>query len=403
MQQTNGYFCEIEYLFRMVGAAVNENAPPSPPENINFHAFCRIAKDNAFSQVVYPCIEALRAGGCVPGAAFDALRKEYQVALAQDLNQQYELEKLLSFCEEQEILCIPLKGSVFKRIYPQSVMRYMGDIDVWVEIRALARVEEYLKAEGFVLNAKSGVHDEYSKPPYVALELHKKLVPEENRAASLFNNDMVNRAVAFCGNRYVRTLALEDRYIYLIDHTAKHFYGSGITPRMLLDFYMFYKKYGACFDWDALSAKLSPLHYETFERRLRTLAQDWFSPEGAGVKKDDLSIYILQNGSFGRNRNFYVSRAVRESAEEEPPSKTKYVLRRLFPSFQMLRGKFPVLENKPYLAPLMVFPWWATWFDTLFIKKNLDYKTLKHVKDIDRESTGSLRKLYEEMKLDYRR
>ncbi len=51
----------------------------------------------------------------------------------------------------------------------------------------------------------------------------------------------------------------------------------------------------------------------------------------------------------------------------------------------------------------MFFPWWATWFDTLFIKKKLDYKTLKHVNDIDRESTDNLRTLYEEMELDYRR
>lgn len=69
----------------------------------------------------------------------------------------------------------------------------------------------------------------------------------------------------------------------------------------------------------------------------------------------------------------------------------------------MLRGKFPILEKRPYLTPLMFFPWWATWFDTLFIKKKLDYKTLKHVNDIDRESTDNLRTLYEEMELDYRR
>lgn len=403
MQPTNDFFCEIEYLLRLVSAAVNGKAPPAPPEKLDFQSLCRIAADSAFAQVVYPCVEALRVGACFPAEALDKLKKGYQMALAQDLNQQYELEKLLSFCEEQKILCIPLKGSVLKQLYPQSVMRYMGDIDVWVEEKGFARAADYLQAENFVLENKSAVHDEYSKPPYVALELHKKLVSEENRAASFFNLEMINRAVPYSACRFVKTLAVEDQYIYLVDHTAKHFYGSGITPRMLVDFYLFYKRFAGIIDWDSLSVRLSALHYETFERRLRTLAQDWFSPEGAGIKKDAFSLYVLQNGSFGLNKNFYISRAVRESGEDAPPSKIKYILRRLFPSYKMLRGKFPVLEKKPYLTPLMFFPWWATWFDTLFIKKKLDYKTLKHVNDIDRESTNNLRALYEEMELDYRR
>ncbi len=403
MQQPNDFFCEMEYLLRLVGSAVNGKAPPAPPKGIDFHAFCRIAEENAFTQVVYPGVEAFRKENCFPAAALDALKKGYQLALAQDLNQQYELEKLLAFCEEREILCIPVKGSVFKQLYPQSVMRYMGDIDIWVEEKGFARVEGYLKAENFGLEDKSGVHDEYIKPPYVALELHKKLVSEENRAASFFNLDMTGRAKPYSGYRFVKMLTAEDQYIYLIDHTAKHFYGSGITPRMILDFYMFYKKFAEEIDWEALSEKLVPLHYKTFERRLRALAQEWFSPEGAGVRKDAFSLYVLQNGCFGRNKNLYVSRAVRESKEDAPPSKFKYVLRRLFPSFKMLRGKFPILEKRPYLTPLMFFPWWATWFDTLFIKKKLDYKTLKHVNDIDRESTDNLRTLYEEMELDYRR
>lgn len=403
MQQTNDFFCEIEYLLRLVGSVVNEKELPAPPESIHFRAFCQIAGDNAFTQVIYPSVETFRNQNCFPAAALDTLKKGYQIALAQDLNQQYELEKLLSFCEEQEIFCVPLKGSVLKRLYPQSAMRYMGDIDVWVEEKGFARVADYLKAENFVLEDKSGLHDEYSKPPYVALELHKKLVPEENRAASFFNRDMISRAESYSDYRFVKTLTLEDQYVYLIDHTAKHFYGSGITPRMLLDFYLFHKRFAGTINWDSLSVRLSLLHYETFERRLRTLAQDWFSPEGAGIKKDAFSLYVLQNGSFGQNKNFYISRAVRESGEDAPPSKIKYILRRLFPSYKMLRGKFPVLEKKPYFTPLMFFPWWATWFDTLFIKKKLDYKTLKHVNDIDRESTDSMRALYEEMELEYRK
>lgn len=395
---------EYGCLLDWVRAAVNGEEPPEIPDGIDFSLLFALAKDNSFAQAVYPCVLALKQRGELPEEILKKFAAQYQIALAQDLNQQFELQKLLDFCEEQKIECIPLKGGVLKGIYPESYMRYMGDIDLWAHRDGFERLSEFLSVDGYRLKEKSGIHDEYEKPPYIALELHRDLVLSDNRAAGFFNEEMVGRAVPYGEYRFVKTLTPEDQYLYLIDHTVKHFYETGVTARMVLDFYIVNRVCRKSFDKQKLARRLDVLHYTAFESRLRALSYDWFSPDGSGFSPDDpFSLYIAGNGSFGRNQNRYVSRAVRESAEHTTPSKFKYVLRRLFPSGQMLRKKFPVLEKKPFLSPLMVFPWWVTWFDTLFIKKNLDYKTLKHVNDIKGESTQSMRALYEEMDLDYRK
>lgn len=397
-------FKEYSCLLKWVRAAIGLEEPPRIPDGVDFQLLFALAKDNSFAQAVYPSVMALKRRGELPEDIFKMFVMEYQVALAQDLNQQFELQTLLDFCEEQKIGCIPLKGGVLKTLYPESYMRYMGDIDLWAHKDGFQRLSEFLSAGGYQLKEKSGIHDEYSKPPYIALELHRDLVLSDNRAAAFFNEEMVGRAEPYGQYRFVKTLTPEDQYIYLVDHTAKHFYESGVTARMVLDFYILNRAYRKSFDEEKLSSRLAALHYTTFESRLRALSYDWFAPGGAGLSHDDpFSLYILRNGSFGRNKNLYISRAVRESQAHKPPSQFKYVLRRLFPNGQMLRKRFPVLETKPYLLPLMVFPWWVTWFDTLFIKKNLDYKTLKHVNDIKGESTQSMRALYEEMDLDYRK
>ncbi len=49
----------------------------------------------------------------------------------------------------------------------------------------------------------------------------------------------------------------------------------------------------------------------------------------------------------------------------------------------------------------MVFLWWVTWFDTLFVKKKLDYKR-KNMLRHEQGKTGNLT-LYEEIKLGFRR
>lgn len=395
---------EYRCLLSWVKASVNGEEPPKSPGAVDFSLLFALAKDNSFAQAVYPCIKALKGRGELPEPVFQKFVAEYQVALAQDLNQQFELQTLLAFCEEQKIECIPLKGGVLKNLYSESYMRYMGDIDLWVQKDGFEKLSDFLCADGYRLKEKSGIHDEYIKPPYIALELHRDLVLSDNKAAAFFNEEMVGRAEPYKDYRFVKTLTPEDQYVYLIDHTAKHFYESGITARMVLDFYIFNRAYRKTLNEKKLSQMLTALRYTVFERRLRALSYDWFAPGGSGLSKDDrLSLYIVQNGSFGRSKNLYVSRSVRESKDDQPPSKLKYVLRRLFPNKQMLQKKFPALKKKPWLFPLMVFPWWVTWFDTLFIKKNLDYKTLKHVNDIKGESAQSMRSLYEEMDLDYRK
>lgn len=392
-------FLHYKYMLSLVGSVVNEANVQPPPQGICWDILYKVARENCFSAMLYP---VLKDNPKLPQPVLNDFLRDYQLYVAKDLTQQFELQKMLDFCEREAIANLPLKGCVLKRLYPQPYMRFMGDIDLWTDASGVKKLRDFLVQCGYTLVSRTGIHDEYEKPPHMAVEVHKKLVIDENRAASFFNVEIPQRLIRTDGRKYSYAMMPQDFYLHLLDHTAKHFYGTGITPRMILDFYMLEKKQAVPHDGQ-LEVLLKRLHFQTFAQRLTMLAHDWFSPDGAGLAKDPFSLYVIQNGSFGRRRNAYVAKTARETKEEKPPSKAGYVLRRLFPSYTMLKGKFPVLEKAPALTPFMYFPWWATWFDTLFIHRRLDYRSLKYINDISGESTKQMRALYKEMELDYRR
>ena len=397
-EKTN-LFLHYKYMLSLVGSVVNEAKIQPPPQEINWNILYKVARQNCFSAMLYPL---LKENLQLPQPVLNAFLRDYQLYVAKDLTQQFELQKILDFCEQEAVLNLPLKGCVLKRFYPQPYMRFMGDIDLWTDTSGVKKLRDFLVQCGYTLVSRTGIHDEYEKPPHMAVEIHKKLVIDENRAASFFNVEIPQRLTRPHRRKYSCAMAPKDFYLHLLDHTEKHFYGTGITPRMILDFYMLDKMQGIPHG-EELEVSLKRLHFQTFAQRLTMLAHDWFSPEGAGLAKDYFSLYIIQNGSFGRRRNAYFAKTARETKEEKPPSKVGYVLRRLFPTYTMLKGKFPVLEKAPVLTPFMYLPWWATWFDTLFIHRRLDYRSLKYINDISGESTEQMRALYKEMELDYRR
>lgn len=225
-------------MLSLVGSVVNEANVQPPPQGICWDILYKVARENCFSAMLYP---VLKDNPKLPQPVLNDFLRDYQLYVAKDLTQQFELQKMLDFCEREAIANLPLKGCVLKRLYPQSYMRFMGDIDLWTDASGVKKLRDFLVQSGYNPVSRTGIHDEYEKPPHMAVEVHKKLVIDENRAASFFNVEIPQRLIRTDGRKYSYAMMPQDFYLHLLDHTAKHFYGTGITPRMILDFYMLEK------------------------------------------------------------------------------------------------------------------------------------------------------------------
>ena len=110
------------------------------------------------------------------------------------------------------------------------------------------------------------------------MEIHTNLYPDRSW------NDVDYRAYfadAFektvqderCG---MRTLDPALHFLFLVQHLAKHFMGSGAGVRLFLDFDVFLRAYGDRMDWRQVRKELAELSLLTFAENVLQLCRFWF-------------------------------------------------------------------------------------------------------------------------------
>ena len=98
----------------------------------------------------------------------------------------------------------------------------------------------YEDGEGVGLEAS---HDVYIKPPYMEVEVHRRLLPttEENH---WHTDDIWDRLVKDEDNPHLMHMTPEDFYLFHLLHFEKHYSMGGSGIRSIIDQYYLMKNYG---------------------------------------------------------------------------------------------------------------------------------------------------------------
>lgn len=390
------------YMLALVKAAVNGSAPPQPPAGTDWAEIYRIASVTSFACPVFYAVSAL-PGNLVPRHIFEKFYVDFQKSVARDAERAKLLNLLSDFCEEEQIDILPLKGSFLREFYPQTDMRYMMDIDVLVREEGLEKVGAFLVRRGFVLRSPGSVHDEYfCKRTGVIVEVHKKLIAEGKTNYPFFEH-VWERAVLRKGRKHSYRMDYAEFYVYMAEHSVHHFFHGGITARMILDFYVFEQKLLPQADKARLACFLKETGLVKFTKKMNELAHDWFSPYGKGLQNEPLSRYIMLNGREGSIRNLVITNAAIITKNGEKPSKSKYVFQRVFPSAKLMSERFPVLNKKPGLAPVMIFPWWWHKLRVNLLHRGKKFKTIPYVKTLgcEQHQVDVTKKMIEELQIEH--
>lgn len=390
------------YMLALVGAAVNETAPPPPPAGTDWAEIYRIAAGTTFACPLFYAVSAL-PGDVLPRHIFEKLYVDFRKSVARDAERTKLLNLLSDFCEEEQIDILPLKGSFLRAYYPQTDMRFMIDIDILVRENDIPVIDAFLVRRGFVLRSPGSVHDEYfCKRTGVIVEVHKRLIAQ-GRTNYPFFERVWERAVLQDGYRYSYRMDYSDFYVYMAEHSVHHFFHGGITARMILDFYVFEQKLLPQTDKAQLIHSLEETGLTKFARKMSALAHDWFSPDGKGLQNEPLSRYIVLNGKMGSVRNLVITNAAIITQSGEKPSKFKYIFQRIFPSAKLMADHFPVLNKNPGLAPVMILPWWWHKLKGNLFQKGKKFKTIPYVKTLDNEQQqiDVAKKMMEDLQIDH--
>ncbi len=267
-------------------------------------------------------------------------------------NQLMEIDRICKAFDENGIEYLKLKGSIIKRLYPQHEMRVMSDADILIRENQMDKLEKLLPTLGCTFECASD-HEWIWKSDIISLELHKRIVASYQKDFYAFFNNGWKLAKKKNENSCEYVMSLEDEFLYLFTHLAKHYRDAGIGIKHLTDIYLFLNAYPDL-DTEYIHTSLDKMHLLEFYKNIKKTLDVWFN----GAECDEISKFItakiFDDGVYGTLVNSLKSDALKFSkGTDEKGAKRKKRLYMIFLPYNKMCVVFPVLRKAPILLPFL--------------------------------------------------
>lgn len=316
----------------------------------------------------------------------EKIKFDYNMQIAKDTNQTFELDNLIDNFEKHNIKVVLLKGIIIKNIYPENYMRQMCDMDIYVDENNFKKASKIMINLGYKEFFDYEKHLGYKKEPFVYVEMHKKLVTDRDVGHEYLNN-IWPLCVKYKNYQNIYELSLEDAYFFAIVHLIIHFKFTGISIKDVLDIYLYNEKYKNKLDYNKIEQKLKEFSILEFEKNIKNIAYKWFDST-IEEEFDDIEKFILKGYNIKNQVNYSVGKN---------GSKIKYLINLFFPEYKIMQEKYPILKKAPILLPTT---WIARIFKDIFskettVKTRLD--TIKLIQDTNQEDVENIHKIYKKL------
>ncbi|MBO5747362.1 MAG: nucleotidyltransferase family protein [Clostridia bacterium] len=293
---------------------------------------------------------------------------------------------------------LPLKGTLLRELYPRPEMRAMGDADILIKVEQYDVIKPIMLRLGFTEDVESD-HELVWYKDSVMIELHKRLIPSYNKDYYKYFGDGWNKAER-CADSTRYQMTKEDNLIYLLTHFAKHYRDAGIGIKHLVDIKLYLEKVPDI-DFRYLKKQLEKLNLWEFFNNLQKTIAVWFD---GGVEDEATRLItktIMSGGAFGTAKASNVSAALKDKKQGQTKNRFERFLIMVFPSYDRMSEKFPVLKKCPVLLP---FLWVWRLFGVLFKKEKRDSvpKFYDSVAVLNAENINTYERELNAVGLDYR-
>lgn len=354
------------YIIFLIRSLLKDTQPPEKPEDISFEDIYRMAEKHHVRNMCFYAIEKLAEK---PEQKLYEKWKQYvYVSEVQSAVQLSERDSVISALQRAGIDCLPLKGFFLKEMYPRPEYREMADLDILIRPETEKAVEQVMAANGYIIkkNNEQSAHCVYSKPPFMTVEMHRRLFIDDffedhklQRDSLPMVSDPWNTAL-LSERPFVYSFSPEDNYIFLILHLAKHYYNSGIGLRQFVDIWLFNQKYKI--DKTYVYNKLSGTKMKEFCINTEKLIDIWFNGGEMLPELTEMEEFIFSSGVYG-NMNHKISNRIKMYQGDDPKSHlmARYALYRMFPPLSFMKKYYPYVRKHELLLP-------AAWIHRLVIK-----------------------------------
>ncbi len=347
---------EFHYFIKIIKCVLHNQSVPIE-EGISYKELFKFAQShNLESFLYYGLIKNEYFNKEENIKFYKAVTQAYKDTVLKTAFQSAETEVLLKELEKNDIKYMPLKGYIIKGLYPYVELRTMADFDCLFDKKEAKKVKKIMLSLGYEIeHFNASNHDVYFKKPFMNVEMHRELVNDSYKISKYYKNIWQHLNVA-SGFKYQYEMTKEDFFIFMIVHCAKHFTSGGTGVRSFIDIYLYVNGYQDM-NWDYINNELNNMGLLKFCQTSIDLGNYWFGDGEATLLLNSFEESIFSSGVYGTvQNNATINMFMNENAINNlENSKTKYIFKRIFPSFQFMKTRNPILNKMPILLPWFYF------------------------------------------------
>ena len=321
-------------------AVGGDRQAPAVPD---WSGLVRLARLHRVEPLIWRAVS--QAGLDIPGETGERLRRAYNQAVFQDVQQDYIAGQLReAFCQ-REVPHILLRGAVLKRDYPEACLRTMLDLDYLVRLEDYPKIRQVADALGGQHTHTDGGHFTFSFSPQVTVEFHPNLIYTASPVGTGINPGW--QYVKPGSGPYALELTEEGFYLNMVCHLAYHFAKGGTGIRSVLDLWVYRHSHTPQPDWEFVNRELERAGLRDFAETAAALSEAWFGDGALTPVLVEMGDYILTSGAYGLE-----PRAVLNAACFSPGCTGRCALmQRVFYPRQELENRFHWARGRSWLLP----------------------------------------------------
>lgn len=351
----------IKYLkdyLHLISLYLNKKEEPSfKIDESNFNTFLNLSKKHSLTALFYKVVKNTKVN--IKEEYLKVLEQYYFSNVQKHVLFDKERKELFEYCNENNIIHLPLKGIILKHYYPDPYTREFADNDIWFAKDKDELIKKFFVERGYEVELyRKSNHDVYLKKPCLNFEMHRALFGETG------DNEKIVKYFKHPNIRLVNPLAVEaylpldDFYVYFTAHSYKHFHIAGCGLRTLVDYYVFLKKNeeDELLDFKYINKQLEKMDLVDFSNQISTLSIKVFDEKELSNEEIETLLFIASSGTYGTLEN-RVNKGVKEKG------KTRYFFSRIFPPYRFYKSAYPWAYKVPILIPIA---WLCRLFRILF-------------------------------------
>ena len=370
---------------------INKKESFDKTNDLDINYLIKLCKKHSMLPLLYVALKHYKIELTLEQEKF--LSNQYQNAVFIEAVQESEKHLILETLCGNKIKCMPFKGSIIKYLYPSPELRTMSDLDILFDDKKTKLVKKILLELGYKCDKTGGTDDEYHKPPFLNIEMHRIMVDSNFEQIADYYSNIWDVIKPIEDGSFVYEMSKEDFYIHMVAHVARHYAVGGIGIRFVFDEWIYLKHYKNVLDFDYINSEFEKINLLKFAENFKNMTIKWFEGLETTELEEEMSKYIFDSGTHGNLAHEQSVKILlgKDGSKNFKSNKFLYVWRLIFPSFKYMKARNHILKKLPILLPYFYI---QRLFVAVFKKQKLAVQSIKGLEHYNAEKAKEINELH---------